>query len=164
MQNEQELSSEERHREGLRLLERGEGQQGFEALSRVYHGAPENARYRSSYALALALIRGQFLGAVELARASVRQEFHNPELYLNLSRIYLAFNFRAEAVRFLRRALMVDPDHEPVRRKLAELGLRRRPLIRSLPRNHPVNRWLGLVQARVFRSCSNSAEPYTQDA
>ena len=145
-----ELSADEHHRAGLKLLESGEGQRGFDHLCRAYLKAPDSASYRSSYALALALVRGQFLGAVELARASGRQEFYNPELYLNLSRIYLAFDFRAEAVRFLRRALMVDPDNKGVRRQLAQLGVRRRPPIRSLPRGHALNRWLGRMQSRVL--------------
>ena len=164
MQNEQELSPEEHHRKGLQLLEAGDGQDGFESLSCAYLRAPENACYRSSYALALALVRGQFLGAVELARASVRQEFCNPDLYLNLSRIYLAFDFRAEAVRFLRRGLMVDPKNERVQRQLAELGIRRRPPIRSLPRSHALNRWLGRVQARVFGPATDWPAIHTQDA
>ena len=150
MQAQSEISAEVLHRTGLELLEGGEGQRGFDHLCRAYLKAPDCASYRSSYALALALVRGKFLGAVELARASVRQEFYNPELYLNLSRIYLAFDFRAEAVRFLRRALMVDPNNEGVRRQLAQLGIRRRPPIRSLPRSHALNRWLGRVQSRVL--------------
>ena len=88
-------------------------------------------------------MRGQFLGAVELARAAVRQEFYNPDLYQNLARIYLAFDFKADAIRFLRRALMVDPENAAVQRRLAELGIRRRPPIRFLPREHALNRLLG---------------------
>ncbi len=158
-----DFSADEHHRTGLELLEGGEGQRGFDHLCRAYLKAPDCARYRSSYALALALVRGQFLGAVELARASVRQEFYNPELYLNLSRIYLAFDFRAEAVRFLRRALMVDPDNDGVLRQLAQLGVRRRPPIRSLPRSHALNRWLGRVQSRVL-GLSSWAGARTQSA
>jgi hypothetical protein len=71
-------------------------------------------------------------------------------LYLNLARIYLAFDFKADAIRFLRRALMVDPENESVHRRLADLGIRRRPPIRFLPRNHAVNRFLGRMQARML--------------
>lgn len=150
MHNQTQFSPDEHHRRGLALLESGHGHEAFEHLSRAYLTDPQNARYRSSYALALALVRGQYLGAVELARAAVRQEFYNPDLYLNLSRIYLAFDFKPEAIRFLRRALMVDPDNSIAQSKLADLGIRRRPLIRFLPRNHVVNRWLGRVQARLL--------------
>jgi Flp pilus assembly protein TadD len=144
-----EFSPDEHHRRGLALLEGGHGHEAYEHLSRAYLADPQSARYRSTYALALALVRGQFMGAVELARSAVRQEFYNPELYLNLARIYLAFDFKAEAVRFLRRGLMVEPDSERLQRKLSELGVRRRPPIRFLPRSHLLNRMLGRLHARV---------------
>lgn len=144
-----EFTPEEHFRRGLALLEGGHGHDSFEHLSRAYLADPQSARFRSGYALALALVRGQFLGAVELARAAVRQEFYNPELYLNLSRIYLAFDCKAEAIRYLRRGLMVDPENERLQRRLGELGVRRRPAIRFLPRGHILNRMLGRLQARV---------------
>ncbi len=147
--SEQEFTPEEHFRRGLALLEGGHGTDSFEHLSRAYLADPQSARFRSSYALALALVRGQFLGAVELARSAVRQEFYNPDLYLNLARIYLAFDCKAEAVRYLRRGLMVDPENERLRRKLAELGERRKPALPFLPRGHIVNRLLGRIQARV---------------
>jgi tetratricopeptide (TPR) repeat protein len=150
MQGENQFTPEEHHRRGLALLDAGHGHEAFEHLSRAYLSDPQNARFRSSYALALALVRGQYLGAVELARAAVRQEFYNPDLYLNLAKIYLAFDFKPEAIRFLRRALMVDPDNEAAQRKLADLGIRRRPPVRFLPRDHLLNRWLGRLQTRLF--------------
>jgi predicted Zn-dependent protease len=150
MQMQNEFTPEEHHRRGLALLEGGHGHEAFEHLSRAYLTDPQNARFRSSYALALALVRGQFLGAVELARAAVRQEFYNAELYLNLARIYLAFDFKAEAIRFLRRGLMVEPESEVIHKRLAELGVRRRPPIRFLPRGHLLNRLLGQFQARML--------------
>ena len=128
--NEHEFSPEEHHRRGVALLESGHGHDGFEHLSRAYLADPQSARFRSGYALALALVRGQFLGAVELARAAVRQEFYNPDLYLNLARIYVAFGCKAEAVRYIRRGLMVDPENDRLQAKLVELGIRRRPALR----------------------------------
>jgi predicted Zn-dependent protease len=151
MEHRNEHTPEDHYRTGLRLLARGQGEEAFEHLSRAYLSGPQNARYRSSYALALALVKGQFLGAAELARAAVRQEYHNPDLYLNLARIYLAFDFRAEAIRFLRRGLMVDPSNDQITETLSDLGIRRRPTLRFLPRNHLLNRLLGKFQARALR-------------
>jgi tetratricopeptide (TPR) repeat protein len=147
--NGHEFTSEEHYRRGLALLEGGHGSDAFEHLSRAYLADPQSARFRSAYALGLALVKGQFLGAVELARAAVRQEFYNPDLYLNLARIYLTFDCRAEAVRYLRRGLMVDPESDRLRRKLGDLGIRRRPPIRFLPRGHLFNRLIGRLHSRV---------------
>lgn len=154
MERRNEFTPEEHHRRGTALMEGGHGHEAFEHLSRAYLSDPQNACYRSSYALALALVRGQFMGAVELGRAAIRQEFYNPELYLNLARIYLAFDFKAESVRFLRRGLMVDPDHERIQRKLRDLGVRRRPPLRFLPRSHPLNRMVGRMHARILGPAS----------
>lgn len=162
VQIDREFLPEEHYRRGLALLGEAHGSAAFEHLSRAYLADPQNAKFRSSYALALALVRRQFLGAVELARGALRQEFYNPELYLNLARIYLAFGFKADAVRFLRRGLMVDPDDDRLKRKLAELGVRRRPALLFLPRGHLVNRVLGRIRARFLGSehmmLSSSAE------
>jgi tetratricopeptide (TPR) repeat protein len=160
----EEFSAEEHYRRGLALLEGGHGQDGFEHLSCAYLGDPQCARFRSAYALSLALVRGQFLGAVELARAAVRQEFYNPDLYLNLSRIYLAFDFKAEAVRYLRRGLMVDPESVRLLRRLGELGVRRRPALRFLPRGHALNRFVGRIQARLLGPTRRWTSPLARAA
>jgi predicted Zn-dependent protease len=157
MDDPNEFTAEEHHRRGLTLLEGGHGEEAFDHLSRAYLTDPQSAAYRSSYALALALVRGQFRGAAELARAAVRQEFYNPDLYLNLSRIYLTVDMKSDAIRFLRRGLMVVPDHDRIRRMLVRLGVRRRPLLRFLPRSHVVNRILGRVQSRVLRPSSRGS-------
>ena len=162
MQN--EFTPEEHYRRGLALLEGGHGHDGFEHLSRAYLADPQSARFRSGYALALALVRGQFLGAVELARAAVRQEFYNPDLYLNLARIYMAFDCKAESVRYLRRGLMVDPENDRLQRRLTELGVRRRPPLRFLPRAHLVNRVLGRLQSRLVRPMRDMSATPAQSA
>ncbi len=144
-------SVEENYEAGVELLERGQAAAAFEDLSRAYLSDPQNPRYRSYYALSLALSKGQFLGAAELARAAVRQECENVDLYVNLARIYEAFEFKAAAIRVLKRGLMIDPANPRLTRKLLEFGTRRRPPIQFLPRGHVVNRILGIARSRVFR-------------
>lgn len=146
------FTPEDHYRRGLALLDAGHGQDAFDHLSRAYLTDPQSATYRSAYALGLALVRGQFLGAVELARGAVRAEFYNSDLYLNLARIYAVFGFKAEAIRYLRRGLMIDPEHLGLRDTLAQFGVRRRPPLRFLPRGHVVNRVLGRLKARFAPS------------
>ena len=151
MSAESRLEAEESFREGIALLEQGRSREALERLIRVYQANPDDAKCRSYYALALSLAQGEFLEAADLARASLRQEFYNAELYMNLARIYLAHDFKAEAVRILRRGMMVDPQNRRIVRALESLGLRRRPPLPSLPRGHMLNRLLGIVIVRVQR-------------
>ncbi len=150
MQNGTNLTPEEHHRMGLGLLDRGKGREAVDHLKRAHAREPNNPKYCSSYALARALVQREFLGAADLARSALRAQFYNPDLYLNLARIYLAHDFKSEAVRVLRRGLMLDPEHPRIAQHLARLGIRRRPPIPFLGRGHLLNRLLGKVQFHVM--------------
>ncbi len=104
---------------------------------------PGNPRYRSYYGLGLGLVERRFNKAVELCRTAVKEDFQSPELYRNLAKVHLAFGFKAEGLRHLRRGLMIDPDCNAIRADLGEMGVRRMPVLSFLPRRHVLNRWLG---------------------
>jgi hypothetical protein len=138
----EKLTPEEHFSRGLALLDAGRTE-AFEHLSRAYLADPESPRRRSAYGLGLALVRGQFVAGIELARRAVQQACADPDLYLDLARIHLALGAKAEAIRNMRRGLMVAPEHERLHSELAKLGVRRQPPLRFLPRNHLLNRALG---------------------
>jgi hypothetical protein len=43
---------------------------------------------------------------------------------------------------------MIDPGHRALASDLEQLGRRQLPVLQFLPRNHPVNRWLGRLRRR----------------
>lgn len=110
---------------------------------------PASPRYRSYYGLCLGLAERRFDKALELCRSAAKEEFFNPLLYHNLARVHLAFGFKAEALRYLRRGLMIDPECDVITGELERLGMRKRPPVGFLHRRHPVNRWLGRVRNRL---------------
>jgi len=112
---------------------------------------PRSARLRSYHALCEAITERDFETGVERCQAAAKQEFFNPELYLNLARLHLAFGFKSEGVRFIRRGLMIDPSNEALAQAMVDLGARIPPVLAFLPRRHPVNRWLGHARSRLFR-------------
>ena len=99
----------------------------------------------------------RFEKALELCRSAAKEEFFNPELYHNLARVHMAFGFKSEAIRYLRRGLMIDPANTSLADDLERLGRRRMPVLQFLPRNHPVNRWLGRMRTR-FGGLAEEAE------
>ena len=137
------VTAEESYRRGRDLLERGEAQPALEHFRTAHQVDRANPRYRSFYGLGLAMVERRFDRALELCRSAAKEEFFNPELYHNLARVHLAFGFKAEAIRYLRRGLMIDPGNVAMLTELNELGLRRRPVLSFLPRRHPINRLLG---------------------
>ena len=141
-------TADEQFRRGEAALESdspGEALDHFRAAHRL---EPTSARYRSYYGLCLGIVERRFDQALELCRSAAKEEFFNPALYRNLARVHLAFGFKSEGIRYLRRALMIDPANQEILGDLRELGVRRRPPLGFLPRGHLINRWLGLFRGR----------------
>lgn len=109
---------------------------------------PGNASFRSFYGLTLGLCERRWDQAIELCRTAARDEFFDPSHYHNLARLHLAFGFKAEAIRLLRRGLMIDPENQAIAGSLADLGMRRQPPFSFLRRGNPLNRWFGRLRGR----------------
>ena len=62
----------------------------------------------------LGLCERRWEQALELCRSAARDEFFDPIHYHNLARLHLAFGFKAEGLRLLRRGLMIAPDNEEI--------------------------------------------------
>ena len=137
------FTAEDHYRRGKELLKDGEVRDAFDHFRTSHNLEPANPRYRSHYGLGLALVERRFDRALELCRSAAKEEFFNPELYRNLAQVHLAFGFKAEAIRYLRRGLMIDPGNSPIVNDLSRLGVRQSPILRFLPRRHPMNRLLG---------------------
>ena len=141
-------SAEEHYRQGEKALQAESHQEALEHFRSAHRLEPGNARYRSFFGLCLGLAERRFDKALELCRSAAKEEFFNPTLYHNLARVHLAFGFKAEGIRYLRRGLMIDPAHEAIAEDLCRLGVRRRPPLRFLPRRHRINRWIGMLRGR----------------
>ncbi|MGH7288285.1 MAG: tetratricopeptide repeat protein [Myxococcota bacterium] len=157
------VTAEESYRRGRDHLERGETQSALDHFRTAHQVDRANPRYRSFYGLGLALVERRFDRALELCRSAAKEEFFNPELYHNLARVHLAFGFKAEAIRYLRRGLMIDPGNGAMQAELRGLGMRRRPVLSFLPRRHPVNRLLGRF-IRVWGEAEDESTPEPQSA
>jgi tetratricopeptide (TPR) repeat protein len=143
---EKTTSAEEYFRVGCGHLEADRPSAALEQFRTAQRIDPTNACFRSYYGLCLGLAERRFDRALELCRSAAREEFFNPLLYHNLARVHLAFGFKAEAIRYLNRGLMLDPACEPLVQELCGLGVRRGPVLRFLRRGNRVNRWLGRLR------------------
>jgi Flp pilus assembly protein TadD len=137
---------------GAKNLDAGQDDEALSCLRQAVELAPDHAQLRSLLGVAIARALRDFKEARALCESAAKQEFFNPDLYLNLSRIYLEFGRKSEALRYLRRGQMIDPGHVLIRRSIAELGRRRMPILPFLPRRHLVNRALGTARNLVVSS------------
>ena len=86
---------------------------------------------------------------LELCRRALRIKPFQDDLVFNLGQAYLLAGNRAEARKtFLLGAKGCD-NHQRFLNALKELGVRRKPVIGFLSRDHIFNRWLGRMTYRV---------------
>lgn len=142
------FTADEHFRRGIDALGNDDHAAALEHFRAAQKVDPASARYRSYYGLCLGIAERRFDQALELCRSAAKEEFFNPDLYRNLAWVHLSFGFKAEAIRYLRRGLMIDPANLAIRQDLEKLGVRRRPALGFLPRSHLLNRWLGVVRGR----------------
>ena len=146
-----EPNAQELLRVGRARCEVGDAGSALAALRRAWELDQSNAQIRSFYGLAVGLVERRFEQAADLCQSAVKQEFYNPDLYLNLSRLHLAFGFKSEGLRYLRRGQMIDPGHAVIATELVRLGERLPPVLGFFPRRHVLNRWLGYARWAIRR-------------
>jgi tetratricopeptide (TPR) repeat protein len=108
----------------------------------------DNPSWYSYLGYCIAKQRGQIKKGIELCLSSLELERDEPVHYLNLGNIYLISGNKPEALRVFREG-MARGDQEEIRRILDEIGTRKLPIIKSLPRDHPVNRFLGIILGKI---------------
>jgi len=92
--------------------------------------------------------RGQIRKGIELCQSSMIQESEEPAHYLNLGKIHLLTGNKVEALRLFREG-SEKGENDEIRRMLSRIGTRKPPVIKSLSRDNPLNRYLGLFLSRI---------------
>ena len=71
------------------------------------------------------------------------REFYNPDLCCNLGRLLFLAGQRKEAHQVLVKGYRLQPNHPGIREALSRMGVRRRPVLKFLARENPLNVMLG---------------------
>ena len=116
----------------------------FEKARRVENSPVIN----SYYAFCIAKERGQASKAILLCKESIQKEPNNSVHYLNLGRIQLIENNKAEAIRIFREGLNFEANQQIVE-ELNKLVIRKPPIISFLKRSNPVNKYLGIILKKL---------------
>jgi predicted Zn-dependent protease len=106
-------------------------------------------RYLSCFGLSLALAGGSLEEALRACRTAVARDPENPDLHLNLARVHLQAKDAGSALQAAEAGLALDPAHRGLRALVSAVERRRRPPLRFLTRDHPVNRVLGRLRASL---------------
>lgn len=97
--------------------------------------------------LLMALTDGRFEEAAALCRRAIEKDGRrSSDLYLNLGRVLSMGRRRGEAIVALTEGLAMHPEDRRLRSELRHLVPRAKPTFRSLPRRHPLNKYVGIVR------------------
>ena len=112
-------------------------------------------RYLSYYGLSLARAGMSTTEAISICRQAVSRHKKHPVLWLNLGRVYVVAGKTQRALEALDRGARLAPENRVLANELAQLERRSIPVLRRLPRSHPVNIALGKLR-RSMRKSSRS--------
>lgn len=102
----------------------------------------------SALGYCMAKVQGDFQGGVAKCQEALRMEPNNSFHHLQLGRIHLLADRRADAIQTWRAGLRREKNRHIIR-ELERLGLRKEPVVTFLRRDHPVNIFLGKFMARL---------------
>ena len=100
--------------------------------------SPESPEMISLMGYSLAKESGQLKEGIALCEKAISLSPHRPEHYLNLGRIYLLANKRERALKAFNYGLRVKRDSRIIH-ELRSMGIRKPPVLGSLPREHALN-------------------------
>lgn len=138
---------------GVLLCRSGDWKRGVEVLSRL---AREREDELPGVALSylgrgLAVHKRRIGRGLELCRRAAKEDFYQPEVYLNLGHTALVARRRSEAWRAVEAGLELDADHRGLLELRREMGDRRPPVLRFLSRKNPLNVLLGRLRHALKR-------------
>jgi tetratricopeptide (TPR) repeat protein len=112
------------------------------------HAIEPSPDVKAKLAFCLAKERRQYQQAMTLCREALQAEPDNPDHYYQLSRIYMVAGQKSKAIKSLRKGLKFKR-HQPIIDELTRLGVRQELFFSSLPREHFLNRSVGVLFAKL---------------
>lgn len=138
---------EGRLREALTLFAEGHYARSAEWIGAAGAPALRDPRAAALAAAHRAFASGRLQPAIQECLALLEERPQLPDLYAVLGVLLFKAKQRAQAHAAFRSGLALAPHHPGLLARLEEMGPRRAPFLRFLPRAHPANRWLGRVRS-----------------
>ena len=149
------LTAENHFRRGLTALVDGDATAASDhfqsaILTEVQRGVKRpQMRYLSYYGLSRAQAFGATPQSVQACETAARRDFFNPDLLLNLGRVYLLAGKTTKALVAFERGLELAPGHKALRAEFAKIDRRAAPPLGIVSRAHPLNKWLGRLRSSL---------------
>ena len=146
-------------RKGLNHYKKGDFETAVKELERAFKFDRDDPVYMSYFGVCAARRWGEVGQGLELCTKAIKKEFYRPELYVNLSRVYIVANNKRGAITVVRKGLFHDAENDDLHDLLVELGVRRKPVIPFFKRSNPLNHILGVLFRRTLPDLFRKKRP-----
>jgi Tfp pilus assembly protein PilF len=145
-------SVQETFEQGLEYLKKNRIQEASNAFRKAIKTVPDNPQFLSYYGLILALGEENFQDAINFCRAALLKTRYEPELYVNLCKVYSKAGQRKKALETLLEGLHYDQGNPLLMQEMRRMGCRRKPILAFLSRDHFLNKTLGRLTHQLTRN------------
>jgi predicted Zn-dependent protease len=135
----------------LKSYHEGELQASADDLCLLLKHGSRDPRHISYCGLLVATAEGRVKDGRVLCELAVREASNDPEMYINLARIYAWNGQTGRAIDILRKGLKIAPQDAGLLREIDRLSPRARPSVFFLSRDNPLNKYLGRTRARLSK-------------
>ncbi|MBI3805054.1 MAG: tetratricopeptide repeat protein [Nitrospirae bacterium] len=94
--------------------------------------------------LSQAMARNNIEVGVSYCQRAIAEDSLQEDFYHHLGLVYLKAGDKKKAITVFKKGLRLSPNHSGIWSRIAQLGLRKRPLLPFLPRQHFLNRFIGM--------------------
>lgn len=139
-------------KQGLTQLKNHYAGKAIVHFSKAVQLDQKNAFYLSYLGLSMAAAKVKWSDAEELCYSAVRMKRTQAELYLNLAEVYRLQGKRQDAVECLLEGLPLTRNDPRITKALRRYGVRRPPVLPFLERGHVLNKQLGRLRYKFYKS------------
>jgi tetratricopeptide (TPR) repeat protein len=138
--------------QGLQFLKRNRLAEASNAFRRAFKQDPDNPLYLSYYGLIVALAEDNLQDGINFCRSAIYYAAYEPQCYLNLCKVYSKAGQRKKALEALLEGLNFEKNNALLKMEMKRMGIRRKPFLSFLPRDHFLNKSIGMFTYKFRKS------------
>jgi tetratricopeptide (TPR) repeat protein len=144
--------SDETFTQGLQFLKNHRLTEASNSFRKAFKQDPDNPLYLSYYGLIVALAENNLQDGINFCRAAIYRAAYEPQCYLNLCKVYSKAGQRKKALEALLEGLNFEKNNSLLKMEMKRMGIRRKPFLSFLPRNHFLNKSIGMYTYKFRKS------------
>lgn len=101
------------------------------------------------FGFSMSMVQKKRKEGIDLCREAIALDRLNPRHYFLLGKIYIEGSSKKLAYDTFKEGLRIDPEYRPLQQALRSMGVRKRPVVKFLDRDHSINVTLGRIRNTI---------------